>query len=335
MVSVIIPAYREAERIGLTLAGVRRGAAALDEPVEVVVVDDGSDDGTAEQALATSKRSAYFVFRIRQSQKQARLCRIRNTKYGIRTTPVRLTARTPDRPVVRVVRLEQNRGKGAALARGLAEARGEWFVLLDADLEETAAEFPCLLAPVRAGLADMTIAIFGDGGRGGGGDGGRRGGGDGARGRRGGRQGQGQTFSRGDRVPLSPRRPVAPSPRRPVAPSPPPPVARGGFGLALRTARWGVARLTGRVLEAPLSGQRAFRAAHLPLLTPLEPGFGLEVGLDIDALWGGLRVVEVPTSMAHAATGRDWAGCRHRGRQLAHILRALWRRQTVKGRGRQ
>ena len=93
-------------------------------------------------------------------------------------------------------------------------------------------------------------------------------------------------------------------------------------------ARWGIARLTGRVLQAPLSGQRAFAARHLPLLTPLEPGFGLEVGMDIDALRAGLRVLEVPTTMAHAATGRDWAGFRHRGRQLLHILRALARRRS-------
>ena len=52
MVSILIPAFREADRIGRTLAAVRRGAAALEEPVEVVVVDDGSDDGTAAQALA-------------------------------------------------------------------------------------------------------------------------------------------------------------------------------------------------------------------------------------------------------------------------------------------
>ena len=50
MISIIIPAFREAERIGATLAGVRRAAEGLDEPVEVIVVDDGSDDGTAEQA---------------------------------------------------------------------------------------------------------------------------------------------------------------------------------------------------------------------------------------------------------------------------------------------
>jgi uncharacterized protein YheU (UPF0270 family) len=285
MVSLIIPAFREAERIGLTLAGVQRGAEALDEPIEVVVVDDGSDDGTAEQALAQT-----------QSHHQV----IRSSGHQV---------------ITRVVRLEQNQGKGAALARGLAAVRGEWIVMLDADLGETAAEFPRLLAPVRAGLADMTIAVFGDRGT--------RGRGDGATGR------WGDPITAAEGLPLTSSVPL--SPRLPVPLSPRPSVARGGFGLALRTARWGVARLTGRVLRAPLSGQRAFVAVHLPLLTPLEPGFGLEVGLDIDALWAGLRVMEVPTSMAHAATGRDWAGFRHRGRQLAHILRALWRRQKAKG----
>jgi len=304
MVSLIIPAFREAERIGLTLAGVQRGAEALDEPIEVVVVDDGSDDGTAEQALAVGRRSGVQAFRCSGAQ--------------VPVPPERLKTRTPEHPIVRVIRLEQNQGKGAALARGLAAVRGEWIVMLDADLGETAAEFPRLLAPVRAGLADMTIAVFGDGGT--------RGRGDGATGRR------GVPITAAEGLPLT--SPVLLSPRRPVPLSPRPSVARSGFGLALRTARWGVARLTGRVLEAPLSGQRAFASAHVPLLSPLEPGFGLEVGLDIDALRAGLRVVEVPTSMAHAATGRDWAGFRHRGRQLVHILRALWRRQKARSKRR-
>src|SRR4029078_2650021 len=52
MISVIIPAFREAQRIRATPAAVFRAAEQLTEPVEVIVVDDGSDDGTADQVEA-------------------------------------------------------------------------------------------------------------------------------------------------------------------------------------------------------------------------------------------------------------------------------------------
>lgn len=97
----------------------------------------------------------------------------------------------------------------------------------------------------------------------------------------------------------------------------------GGFGLALRLARWGVRRLTGRCLSAPLSGQRAFTRAVWERVGSVAPGYGAETGLDVDVLRAGFRLVEVPTSMSHKATGRDWAGFRHRGRQCAAIARTL------------
>lgn len=52
--SVVVPAYREAERIATTITSLRSGLAPLagDGGVELVVVDDGSDDGTADAALA-------------------------------------------------------------------------------------------------------------------------------------------------------------------------------------------------------------------------------------------------------------------------------------------
>jgi hypothetical protein len=43
----------------------------------------------------------------------------------------------------------------------------------------------------------------------------------------------------------------------------------------------------------------------------------------VRALRAGLRVVEVPTTMAHDATGRDPSGFAHRGRQFLHVARAL------------
>ncbi len=50
--SVVVPAYREADRIGPTVAALRSGLAELaaDGGVEIIVVDDGSDDGTADAA---------------------------------------------------------------------------------------------------------------------------------------------------------------------------------------------------------------------------------------------------------------------------------------------
>lgn len=50
--SVVVPAYREAERIGVTVAALRAALASVadDGGVEIVVVDDGSDDATADAA---------------------------------------------------------------------------------------------------------------------------------------------------------------------------------------------------------------------------------------------------------------------------------------------
>lgn len=55
-ISVVIPAWQEARRIGRTAQGVRALEAALGEPVEALVVDDGSTDGTAERAEAEGLR---------------------------------------------------------------------------------------------------------------------------------------------------------------------------------------------------------------------------------------------------------------------------------------
>lgn len=107
-----------------------------------------------------------------------------------------------------------------------------------------------------------------------------------------------------------------------VAVLPRPPV-RGGLGLALGAARWGVMGLTGRRLEAPLSGQRALRRAVWEALAGCPGGFGVEVALTVDALRAGYRLAEVPVPFRHRATGRDLAGFLHRGRQMGAIGAAL------------
>jgi hypothetical protein len=169
----------------------------------------------------------------------------------------------------RVMRLPENVGKGAAVAAGVAAAPdADVYLLIDADIADTAALADALLAPVVAGDADMTIAVL------------------------------------------------------------PPAAGRGGFGKVRDVARRGIRRASGFEAQAPLSGQRAVRGSLLRSLA-LAPRFGLETGLTIDAVGAGARVREVDVPMEHRHTGRSVAGFRHRGRQGADIVRALWPRVTT------
>lgn len=92
-VSVVMPAYNNADTVGRALASI---AAQTVPPCEVIVVDDGSGDGTAEAVRAMAGRM-----------------------NGVR---------------LRLFR-QQNQGAGAARNRALAAATGTWLAFLDADDE--------------------------------------------------------------------------------------------------------------------------------------------------------------------------------------------------------
>ena len=121
--AVVIPARDEADRIRATVAG----AAGLPGADLVIVVDDGSRDGTAAAAREAGAS---------------------------------------------VVRHSHHRGKAAAMETGAEaaalldarEGRGQprHLLFLDGDLGETARHAAPLAGPVRAGEADMTIAVFTD-----------------------------------------------------------------------------------------------------------------------------------------------------------------------------
>lgn len=104
----------------------------------------------------------------------------------------------------------------------------------------------------------------------------------------------------------------------------------GGFGVVVRTAREGIARLTGWTPTQPLSGQRCLTREALDGAMPLASGWGVEVGLTIDVLRAGGRVVEVPCELRHRVTGRDLASQVHRARQLLGVTRALAERSGLR-----
>jgi len=113
--SIVIPVYNEAATLPEIVR--RVFAAPVDMDKEVILVDDGSTDGT---------RDLYEAIR---------------REHAGRTLKVLLH--------------ERNRGKGAALRTGFAEATGDIVLIQDADLEYDPADYPRLLAPILRGLADV------------------------------------------------------------------------------------------------------------------------------------------------------------------------------------
>ncbi|MDX1709362.1 MAG: glycosyltransferase family 2 protein [Desulfobacterales bacterium] len=110
-VSVIIPVYNEKSTISEIIDRVR----AVDLEKEIIVVDDGSTDGTSQQL-------AEIVRRFED---------------------------------VTILSHQKNRGKGAALRTGFAEASGEIIIVQDADLEYDPRDYEALLVPILDGRADV------------------------------------------------------------------------------------------------------------------------------------------------------------------------------------
>jgi glycosyltransferase involved in cell wall biosynthesis len=94
----------------------------------------------------------------------------------------------------------------------------------------------------------------------------------------------------------------------------------GGFGLALGFAHWAIRRRCGFDAKAPISGQRAMRAEVLRAALPFAAGYGMEIGMTVDAVRAGYSVAEYELDLSHRATGRSFRGFLHRGKQLADFV---------------
>lgn len=110
--SVIIPCYNEVNTIEPVLERVEEGGLAH----EIIIVDDGSTDGTRD------------VLREIEAQGLAH---------------------------IRIIYHEKNQGKGAALVTGFSHASGDIFLIQDADLEYDPREYPVLLKPIQEGISKV------------------------------------------------------------------------------------------------------------------------------------------------------------------------------------
>lgn len=96
----------------------------------------------------------------------------------------------------------------------------------------------------------------------------------------------------------------------------------GGLGFVRWLARTAVRLLAGADVRSAISGQRAMSREAAVRLVPFAPGFGVEVGMTLDALRAGMRLEEVTLPMQHRVTGRDLRGFLHRARQAFDIAAA-------------
>ncbi len=107
----------------------------------------------------------------------------------------------------------------------------------------------------------------------------------------------------------------------------------GGFGLALGFAHWAIRSLCGQETTAPISGQRALRVEALRATLPFAAGFGMEIGMTVDAVRAGYRLREYELDLEHRASGRSLAGFVHRGAQLRDFMAVAWSRWRAPRRG--
>jgi len=119
LISLVVPAYNEAECIGLGIARIQGVLEKVGQAFEIIVVDDGSHDATWEAIMASSKASK----------------------------------------TVKGVRLSRNFGKEYAICAGLDAAMGDAVILLDADMQHPPELIPKMIERWSEGNVDVIEGV--------------------------------------------------------------------------------------------------------------------------------------------------------------------------------
>ena len=110
-ISIVIPAYNEKESFPELLRQIKDAVQPMKTAYEIIIVDDGSNDGTMET--------------------------LRNLKTQY--------------PELKVISFRKNYGKSAALCEGFKTVQGKYVITMDADLQDNPAEIPNLIAKLEEG----------------------------------------------------------------------------------------------------------------------------------------------------------------------------------------
>jgi dolichyl-phosphate beta-glucosyltransferase len=122
-ISIVIPAFEEETRLGDSIRRILEYLTAERISAELIVVDDGSKDRTADVAREAFQEAGSIP--------------------------------------TRVIRYEENRGKGYAVRTGLAAAKADIALFSDADLSTPIEEMSKLIVPIRDGEYDVTFGSRG------------------------------------------------------------------------------------------------------------------------------------------------------------------------------
>jgi len=127
LLSIVVPVYNEVR----TVRSVIERLIAIDLPLarEIIIVNDGSTDGTREV-----------------------LDGIRDSGFGVRDPG---EGSRQAAAAIRIIHAEPNAGKGAAIRRGFNDANGTIVAIQDADLELDPQQLSALVAPILRGEADV------------------------------------------------------------------------------------------------------------------------------------------------------------------------------------